>query len=191
MNATKVGKDKLSIWGGTCEAGQVLALIGNWPNRAQMPYRIWEYTSKITIGKDGGDDSEPEGYQYLERGRMFGETGDLTVRRDGEKFRWWFVGKLGTEPPAMCQEDATPYFANGCEDDTFNENLVNTALLWGSREDGRQNFWEDRVAGAPLTYPVDDNAKRVKIEYATYTRAGRVEFVWMKKLLSIHKEKSR
>lgn len=180
---TNIGVEHLSIWGGTCLETELLTLVNTWPDRVKMPYRIWEYTDHITIGKE----DEPEGYEWLERGRIFGVGGDLSIRRDGEGFRWWFIGLQGTEPPETFKKSGTPYFNGERKGDLFCENTDNKAMLWGNREKDKA-FWDDRVAGASIDYPVDEHATRAFIEYTTYSRAGQVVFVWMKKLLPEKKE---
>jgi len=185
MSETKtVGNGDLSILGGQCDANQVLALLGDWPERASLSYRIWEYTDEIEIVENGNLPTAAQ-IKYLERARLFGEGGDLTLRRVGEQFRWWFTGPQGVSVPEKYKP--VDFLENGDPGAIFNKE-THTALLWGSRdkEKGHTNFWEDRVAGANLSYskfPELKNAERVEVEYTTYTRAGRVEFVWMKRLV--------
>ncbi|MFQ5615858.1 MAG: hypothetical protein ACE5GO_05295 [Anaerolineales bacterium] len=182
MSDTKtVGNGDLSILGSQCNADQVLALLGGWPELGSLSYRIWEYTDEIEIVENGNLPIAAR-IQYLERARLFGKGGDLTLRRVGEQFHWWFIGPQGISVPEKCKSN--DFWQNGDPRAVFNQE-THTALLWGSRDQDHHNFWEDRVAGANLSYdkiPALKDAERVAVEYVTYTRAGRVEFVWMKKL---------
>ena len=64
-----VGAEKLTISGGWCNETQVLAFIENWPAKEKIPYRIWEYA----YGIEFKDNMFPTDFQWLERGRLFGE----------------------------------------------------------------------------------------------------------------------
>ena len=46
-------------------------------------------------------------------------------------------------------------------------------------------WFDDRAAGATLKYPVDLSG-RLQLKYRTYSRAGRVEFVWYLGLEAYH-----
>lgn len=171
VHAPTVGQDRLSIWGGECSEGQVLTLLVSWPNSDLMPYRLWEYSSKITFEQD----TLPDSAQWLERGRLFGEKGgDLSTRRDGNRFRWRFVGPAGACPPDGF--DAKDFWRTEPKAQ-FHENKE-TALLWGEWKEGFDLWFEDRTARAELQYPLEQTG-RVQVKYQTFSRTGRVEFVWL------------
>ena len=176
-----VGQKDLSIWGGTCSESTLLDFMGHWP-LAQMPHRIWEYTDRIEFEQDEQDKQDktpsPNEILLLERGRLFGEDGDLELRRDGDLFRWRFIGKDGIAPPKGY--DAQDFWET--HDGVTFHCYQETALLWGERDGS--HWHDDRVAGADLRYPVGDDGapERVQVEYKVYSRAGRVQFVWLTKL---------
>jgi len=160
------GQPDLSIWGGLCAESDLPTFLRQWP-LAQMPYRIWEYASEIAFEQD----TLPQNVALLERARLFGPGGDLEVRREGTTFAWRFVGPAGVQPPAG-DYDAQDYWAKH-PDATFHQR-EETALLWGKR-DG-EKWADDRVGAARLNYPA--TGERVQAHYRTFSRAGRVEFVW-------------
>ncbi|RMD65494.1 hypothetical protein D6833_02870 [Candidatus Parcubacteria bacterium] len=166
VKQSQVGKESLSIWGGRCAENDLLTFLEGWQNLAQMPYRIWEYASDIVFQKG----TLPENAILLQRGRLFGEGGDLEVRRDGQEFAWRFVGPAGTKPP-----NEEEYQAQNYPDAIFFEEKT-SALLWGTRQDGDKHWKDNRVGAADLQYPED--GKRLQLHYKTYSRAGRVQFVW-------------
>jgi len=178
----------IAILGGTCSEMDALALVNAWPTRAQMTYGIWEFSDEIKW-----DANVPDTAEFLERGRLFGEGGDLALRRDGDHFRWRFVGPKGTqlqkgfkakEPEKF---DAKDFWQHEPSAVYYEETA--SAMLWGSREKDKNSiFWEDRVAGANLNYPAPPDAKRVGVLYHTYSRAGRVEFVWFRELKAHNQE---
>ncbi|HQI83437.1 MAG TPA: hypothetical protein PKV20_02525 [Anaerolineae bacterium] len=140
------------------------------PKLKKLPVHIWMRADACTIGSDPAPDPH-----LLEGARLFGEGGDLELWRAGAGFCWRFVGAQDSAPagdelpwpgtdlnPVYCQKRA--------------------ALLWGKREKGETQWFDDRVAGAQLTYPGMENAKRVQVCYDAYTQAGHVQFVWLKKL---------
>jgi hypothetical protein len=186
MSAPKIIRNgEISIWGGQCGEAAALKLIEAWPTLARLPYRIWETAGEIAFEQA----TLPDNCHWIERARLFGEGGDLTLRRDGGDFRWWFVGPAGVELPQDLPEDMQEAWKQAEDfwvhspDACFNEDS-GTMLLWGERPPGKEFFWDDRVAGADLRYPGlhVEAAQRVEIEYVTYSRAGRVEFTWLRDL---------
>lgn len=180
-SSTHINSSKLTILGGQCNDDQVSQLLTDWLAQAQMPYRIWEYTHSIAFEQN----TLPEDVQWLERARLFGPGGDLSLRRNGSQFLWSFIGPFGITLPDWKPQ---PFFAGEQAETVFAVNQKK-ALLWGNNSpDPTVNlFWDDRVAGAALTYPVSPGAERVAIEYEAYSRAGKVEFVWFKGLQVIKK----
>jgi hypothetical protein len=166
----RYGKDDLSIWGDVCTEANLLTFLSAW-DLTQMPFRIWEYVSKIDFELG----TPPSNFSLLERGRCFGKSGDLSLRRDGDLFRWHFIGKEGMKPPAGYDADENNFW----KADPHAQYLVceESALLWGDRKSGATRWFEDRVARAKLEYPINVTG-RVKICYWTFSRAGRIEFVW-------------
>lgn len=172
VRARQIGPETLAILGGTCKEQDVLSFLQAW-SLSGTPYRIWEYASEIVFQEN----TLPLDTGLLERGRLFGPVGDLSLRRDGGRFRWHFVGKAGTEVPKGPYEAQDFWQSEANKDARFHRN-AESALLWGERKEGFNLWFEDRVAGARLKYPSKDTG-RVRINYQTFSRAGRVEFVWL------------
>ncbi|MGC9400701.1 MAG: hypothetical protein ACP5HM_16435 [Anaerolineae bacterium] len=183
VNKPQVGKERLAIWGGTCAEVALEGFLDGW-DLEQMPYRIWESTDRIDFGKD----TPVPNVALLERGRLFGTGGDLDLRRDGDTFRWRFVGDPDVRPPAGYDAKENDFWAQEENQSTAFHCYKETALLWGKREGKR---WHDnRVAAAELDYPTPDGAGRVQVTYKVYSRAGRVEFVWLTRLQEWTKEEN-
>jgi len=171
MEADKIEPgDWPTIAGGTCPETELPRWLGGL-NLSSMDVRIWEFTDRCTIGNDGPS----EQLERLERARLFGEGGDLNVRRDGSRFLWRYVGEEENAPKGDN--------LNWPGDET---GLVyrreRTALLWGERKEGQTQWFDDRTAGAALTYPVDGAPARVQVRYYEYTQAGRTLAVWLRGL---------
>ena len=162
-----VGRSHIAIWGGRCPEDQVEAFFQKW-DLSQMPYRIWEYVSEITFGQN----TLPQNVALLERGRLFGEGGDLEVRRDGAEFAWRFIGPAGVQPPAGFR--AKSYWDRYPEGRFHQQEAC--ALLWGIWDDNKKRWYEDRVGAARLEYPA--TGSRIRLDYRVFSRAGHVEFVW-------------
>lgn len=160
------GRNELAILGGDCAEIELLKLIEHW-SLVKMPFRIWEYSSEIIFEKD----TFPKNLALLERGRLFGEGGDLMLRRNGTGFDWRFIGLSGMQNP-VGNYHIDDYW-EGNQDSTFHKDKK-TALLWG--EWNGEQWVENRVGAAKLRYPLD--GKRIQLHYETFTRAGFVEFVW-------------
>jgi hypothetical protein len=191
----RYGEKDLAIWGGLCMEAELSVLLeskngvkekttenaesdpsepSNLWKLTEMPFRLWGYTSWI----DFQSNTLPTEISLLERGRLFGEGGDLTIRRDCTNFRWHFVGKSGLRPPKACK--AEDFWVNNKEI-TFHRN-DEIALLWGECSDPNTSWFDSRVGQAILNYPVSKAWKRVQIQYWAFSRVGRIEFVWLRGL---------
>lgn len=170
---------QLAIWGGTCRPDQVDDLLKEWglPNDG-MSYCIWETSG--SIGFERCADAETT----LERARIFGADGDLSLRRHTDQFLWHFVGKQGIKPPQL--DDGTDF---SVPDNDFWQKEPNAVflreeketLLWGERKAGQGRWHDDRVGWANLTYPIEvaeNSQTRPQLTYQTFSRAGQMEFVW-------------
>jgi len=160
------GRDELTILGGQCIESELSELIKHW-DLARMPFRIWEYCSEIVFEKD----THPENLALLERGRIFGEGGDLMLRRNGTSFIWRFIGPAGIKRPSGNYSTYDYWDRNR---DLALHQEKKTALLWGEWNGGQ--WVENRVGAAKLNYPIA--GKRIQLHYKTFTHAGFVEFAW-------------
>ena len=176
-----------TVAGGTCDEGELVDWLDAL-DLSGMPIRIWSFTEHCTIGDDG----PPQTVKHLERARLFGAGGDLDVRRDGGRFRWRSVGKAEYAPEYERKQklewpgtDVSPVYCR-----------VREALLWGTREKDQEQWFEDRVAGAKLTYFAETPAlpdqveERVKVKFREYTQAGRTLAVRLLGLERYEEEKN-
>lgn len=166
MKVPKKGRSDLNIFGGQCIEKDIMHFLEQWDLTA-IPYRIWEYVSTIEFKKD----TLPENTVLLERGRLFGDGGDLLLRRNSTGFNWRFIGSTGVRPPAG--DYHVQNFWDVYPDVSFHQ-YRKTALLWGEFNGERRV--ENRVAAAKLDYPAE--GKRIALVYKVFCHAGQVEFVW-------------
>lgn len=172
------GEADLAVWGGVCAEKELTAFLSKW-SLNEMPFRIWEYASRVEFKRD----ALPDNTILLERGRLFGEGGDLELRRDGANFRWRFIGKPGAQPPSGHQPVPDNFWTKN-KAVTFHR-CDKSALLWGERKEDQSRWFDDRVGRALLDYPEPAASaawQRVRICYLMFSRAGRVEFVWLRGL---------
>lgn len=169
----RYGRHDLAIWGGVCAEAELPAFLTAW-DLGEMPFRIWEYASQIDFQRS----TLPDSISLLERGRLFGEGGDLTLRHDGAGFCWHFIGPPEARPPA---DHKAEDFWSSNHSLTFHR-WDETALLWGERKDGAACWLDDRVGRANLNYPVPGEWQRVQVGYWTFSHAGRTAFVWLRGL---------
>jgi hypothetical protein len=170
--AREVGAAQVEIWGGRCDRVDLADFLQSWsPASRGMSLGIWEYTDGIQF-RDSGTDKER--LPWLERARLFGPGGDLSLRREGEEYLWHFIG---TFPPPVA---GGRNFWEGRGEKKLRRNAA-SALLWGHNEAGERKWYEDRVGWADLSYP-HDPAKRLWLHYTEFTDGGQVAFVWWKEL---------
>lgn len=177
----RVGINELTILGGHCAENCFEKFIGQWLEQREikLPFRIWEYASEIIFKKEN-DSPENINVALLERGRLFGEDGDLTLRRNGSSFEWSFVGPAGIQAPEE-NYDAKCYWDENPKIKEFHQ-YQEKVLLWGKWDDRHKCWVEPRVAGAKLDYPRERShqgeGKRLQLEYKIFSHAGQIKFVW-------------
>lgn len=183
--ARKDGAGHPTIIGGRFTANRLDGFLAVWRQRWDaMPWRIWEHVSEIEFKFA----NEPKALTYLQRAEVFGEGGHLSLRRDGNRWLWHYIGPPGQPAPAGF--DRPPE----CEDfwaehpDVELRRYKEHVLLWGEGivdEDKKPTgrWWEDRVAAARLEYPpqLTGNA-RVRLEFWRFTENGQTAFVWYRGL---------
>lgn len=173
---TRCSRADLTVFGGTIEEQKALAWLSLWDLQL-LPWRIWEEVSALRVEKGT---LLPQELALVERAQFFGEGGDLTLRRDGDIFRWHFVGPK----TAMVHKtpDALDYWDQPSASTLYR--VEQQAILWGvwRKELGR---WHDnRVGWANLQYPAELNGRsHVYIHFDEYLESGRVAFVWLRDIV--------
>lgn len=160
------------VIGGTCATEALL----DWLRALDLSgydVAIWAYTDECTIGEAVVPDNAK--LLRLTRARLFGAGGDLDLSRSGDKVRWRYVGL-----PDHAPQGETMPWPGTPENPVFWRER--TALLWGHRPDDRDSWYDDRVAGADLDYPVNGVPERVQVRYYEFTQAGRPFAVWFRGL---------
>lgn len=199
-----------TILGGQFAHNRLTAFLRYWGlDKGAMKWRIWELTNALTFDADIGDT------QHLQRAEIFGEEGHLSLRRDGQKWLWHFIGLVTRDPSSSFPENQSEVFLSGfisnltaqptgegdneefaCEDYWMSEETrrasdnmrryEESVILWGEKRQSDALWWDDRVAAAILRYPVINKGNaRVKLEFWRYTQAGRTAFVWYRQLSPI------
>lgn len=170
LNEKRIGQNDLQIWGGDkIDADALQQFISMW-SKSEMPFAIIETVREIAIKKNY--DFSTLVPDTVERIRIFGDNGDLDIRRDVNRFRWRYIGKK--ELPEKVEGEN--FWANNSATKFFMEEKK--ALLWGKYNSDREVWHDNRVAKAKLSYPIEDNPKRVKIRYRTLSEEGVIAFVW-------------
>lgn len=164
-------QQNLAILGGEIAADSVRTWLAGWGLHT-LPWRFWETASELQLDEA----SLPPDNEYLERGRLFGPGGDLTLRREGEQFRWWFIGEPTTKRPEQLK--AADFWATDPTAKLYK--VTQRALLWGAWDAKLNRWYDDRVGFARLNYPPSlQGSERVYAHYREYLNAGQVAFVWM------------
>lgn len=187
-----------ALWGGAIEASQIEDFLQAWDWAARdMPWRIWEYEDRIALERSA---DLPADLVRLERGRLFGPGGDLSLRRDAGRILWHFVGPRNAPAPAKLQwahlqYPATPppyaavdFWKSNPQASRPWQRRSQSVLLWGQEErdqDGKGvGVWrEDRVSGvrSELCYPTlsgSSSEGRAQLVYWEYLWGDAVQAVW-------------
>lgn len=199
LGELKWGKDNLAVWGGTLvrEDWRVFLTQWDWQNDP-MRWGVWEYVSEFEI--NDGQIPEEAKFPILERAELFGPSGHLRTRRDGETIYWNFVGETKIEIPDAYKKPEANYWTTHPDEKFRRNDEEKYMLLWGERVAGEDRWHDDRVAWASqrLKYPgipqpkakkkKDKMNQRAQASYWQFTRAGQVAFVWVTRLEE-HKSK--
>ena len=172
---TRCSQADLTIVGGTIEERTAQEWLNHWDLQS-LPWRIWEEVSALRLEKGI---LLPQDFALVERAQLLGEGGDLTLRRDGDIFRWHFVGpktaKVQRTPDALDYWDQPSASTLYC--------VEQQAILWGVWREELGRWHDNRVGWANLQYPAELNGKsHVYIHYDEYLESGRVAFVWLRDL---------
>lgn len=181
------GSPPLTILGGQVRSDCFDEFLAMWRKRWEsMPYRIWEQISQIEFA------DEPQAFKYLQRAELFGEGGHLSLRRDGKRWFWHYIGPA-KEPASKGLEAEYENFwkIKGNSNEDFWQLKENSTvpfrryeehvLLWGEDKKNQGFWWDDRVAAAKLKYPIDKGG-RVCLKFWRFTENGRSAFVWYRGL---------
>lgn len=173
------GKEDLTIMGGIIAEEHLLAWLAKW-SLSQMYWQLWETTDELELKHASPLPTKTAlELMMLERVRLFGEGGDLTVRRDDELFRWYFVGPKGVTVP----DGALDFWKDNPKKKLTR--FKGQVILWGvwDSESDKKRWVENRVGFANLAYPELLHGERhVYAHYWEYLDAGQVAFVWMYEL---------
>ncbi len=166
------GEDKFQVWGGEFTPPEWGAFLRSWQWPQEARWGLWEYVSGFEI--NSGEPPSPNRLSSLERAELFGESGHLSARRDGDRVLWHFIGD--SHRPALAGFGAESYWKT-YPGETFHRRGLKSALLWGKKEKDGKYWQDDRVGWARLRYPQVSSA-RVRVRYWQFTRNGQVAFVW-------------
>lgn len=175
LNAATFTASDLSVFGGKVAGNRLGDFVKGWQlPRADMPWCIWEWVNRITFERG----TVPGDIQLLDRGRVFGTAGDLSLRRDGESFLWHFVGETQVVPPEEFPGHGF-WKTNG---GVTLRRTEGTVLLWGEYSSEKKRWVEDRVARAQLAYPGVGSAQRIRIRYWSFGHGGQTSLIWWRGL---------
>lgn len=165
----RLTRDNIEIWGGKIAEKHLTSFINLW-DISTMPFIILETLEDIRITRSS-DCLKIDPYM-VDRLRIFGKDGDLDIRRDSNIFFWRYIGESnlpeGIEGKSFWEENPDRKFFTGDEE---------YALLWGKYDSRRRLWFERRVASANLSYPIENNPKRVRVQYRTLSENGILAFV--------------
>lgn len=91
------GKEQLVIWGGDFASDQLPTFLAQWGDTlARLMWHIVVQPSKFLVLRSSPPPTQPE---QINRLHLFGETGDLLIRRDEDRFFWRFIGLRSADWP--------------------------------------------------------------------------------------------
>jgi hypothetical protein len=138
---SRYNSEALTFTGGECEAADAGALLEAFA-LSDMPFMLVE-TMDDGLRMLGTDRDWPVGQAPgILRLHVFGEGGDLKLRRDGHRLLWTYIG---FEQPDIKGRD---FWAENRASELVEDAELLTALLWGRYDDSLGYWYDDRVRGA-------------------------------------------
>lgn len=171
LDEKKIKQKDVYIQGDTIRENELNSFISSW-DFSGMPFAIIETLKEMNFTKDLFAKEYIFKPEDVERTRIFGEAGDLDIRRHETVFVWRYIGRVS--PPAG-QQGMNFWNKNSDTDFFIGEKQ---ALLWGIYHERKGAWHDDRVAKALLSYPVEEKRGRVKLHYKTLSQKGCIQFVW-------------
>lgn len=173
--ARLVGRPELVIWGGRFPESQADAFLDAWNEalRTTLTWRMVEYVSRFALYQVNSQDAaRPDPWFNVERARFFGEMGDLDLRRDGQEFRWRFIGDVSDQWPVLTDAFQPQDFWSAPENRQrqFREVQQKYYQWQGHRR-------EQRVSSRDWLKEAGLNGENVYLEQKQYLDQGRVAFV--------------
>lgn len=164
---TAVSPQQLHIWGGSIDETNLKPFLQSWDNaKATLEWAMIEEISRFyTIDLTHFTDVLANGLNLLERARLFGEYGDLSLRREGQTFSWSFIGDTSQPWPPKPAETADFWQQHPR---TILREVERTYRQW-EPEDKRVNpDWHKQIG---LT------GKQLELVQKHYIENGRIAFV--------------
>lgn len=193
LSALNQGKDEFAVWGGKFKPEQWHDFLFHWHWPEDKRWGVWEFVSTFQINK--GELPDLQHIPLLERAELFGESGHLSTRRDGEWIYWHFVGEPASKVPDGYNNAENNYWTTHPDEKFRLSDKKRTMLLWGERVENTSRWHDDRVAWAKLEYPHVANPaaakkkeQRAQASYKHFTRGGQVAFVWLTGLTEYYSE---
>jgi hypothetical protein len=167
--AREIGPEDLTIWGGQLAEADLARFLDVWQPAVDWGRLVWlmvEEVSRFYVQRAAGA-GWPD-VEQVERLRLFGEGGDLDVRRDEAVFHWRFVGETAGALPTMDRQHF-PFqsFWDLNPDNHFYE-VEECYYQWRLQDDRVTNHWS---RGTDLA------AEGVLLRQKHYLDNGRVAFV--------------
>jgi hypothetical protein len=176
------GNSLILIWGGVFDVEKFKGFMVAW-SFADMSYVIQEHAHDIAFQIADTNNIVSQNPALLERMEIFGASGNLSLRRNGNEFLWHFIGHdTEARQDTLSKLEAAQFKVR----EFWKENSEcrfykrdESALLWGEYDGNR--WHDDRVGWANLDYPIGPK-QRVQIDYTVFTDNGQTSFVWWKEL---------
>jgi hypothetical protein len=179
-----IGKESsIIIWGGVFKEERFKDFMSAW-SFADM-YVIQEHAHKIDFQLADADSIVNQNPELLERMEIFGASGNLSLRRNGDQFLWHFISDDGQARQetlnkfAVANLEVKKFWDENTEHKLYRRD--ESALLWGDYDTNFNRWHDDRVGWANLDYPTGQR-KRMQIDYTVFTDYGQTAFVWWKEL---------
>jgi hypothetical protein len=171
--APVIGLDDLVIWGGEFSDGQLDAFLDAWGELLVNPmfWHMYEYVSNFLVKRVSSlEAARPTSGFDLERVRFFGPSGDLDLRRDGQRFLWRFIGERDSSWPDLSPSfEVRDFWAESPPDPPVFRQVAHRYYQWRAGDERvNQDWWrETGFSSGRDIYLTQDH----------YLHSGRIAFV--------------
>ena len=153
------------VYTGTVSLKELTELLSSLPEKSKE-FKLLENVVNITFEKY----SSEANLDIWEKGRVFGETGEVKWRKIDEEYHAVYLGKSPLEGILEKQN-----FNDELEEPEEPEERERSYFLWGAKTKDKSDEWMELRIPRLLNYPVKGEKDRVKLKVVEYiNKSGKI-----------------
>jgi hypothetical protein len=163
--------EQLRVWGGEFDEKELTVFLQAWDDTPEG-YFSWAIVEEVSrfyvLAIRKPEQATPPRPALLERLRVFGEQGDLDIRRDGDTFRWRLIGAESPNWPTLAGFQPEDFWQFVPETKPVFREVAKNYFQWRPHDQRVSDQWRGDTTLAD---------KDIVLEQRQYLDNGRIAFV--------------